>query len=532
MAASSRRLTTAGWWALAALLAILLVVALTGSRERWPGLVGDEATYLMQAQSLAWDGDLRFAAEDLDRFRERRGHSPEVILQSGDRGERIVYGKPFLYAAAIAPLVRMLGERGAVLANVLALGVAGLLAALALIRQGNPAGPWWIAVALFGSVAFGHVFWIHPDLFLMAAAASGLALAHLLRCPSPREAGRGGRGRALAWFAAGALLAIPAAWRPPYLVLLLPGAFLAAGGVPGGGAAAVTAGRTAATRVGAFGAGAAVVAALTLGGQQLVSGSWSPYAGERRGFSELEGFPGIDFPAGEWSARVESKGNTSWLREGAFGPGFSPALNGWNATYLLLGRTVGLVPYFLPALAALLRRRFTAAALVQVIAGLAVPLAFLLVRPFNFYGGAGALGNRYFLPAYPMFWFTGAGPLRCAVTLLAAAPFLWPLWSAPAAYPLVPGEGYRYVGPAAHLLPVESTQRHVKAPGRADVVHGTLWVRFLDGGLEPVDDEATLLALGPGRAAEIFVGSGSPLESVTVEVFGAAPGELRVSGPG
>src|SRR6185436_472461 len=110
---------------------------------------------------------------------------------------------------------------------------AGWLSALALARQGNAWGPLWIAVALFASVAFGHVYWIHPDLLLMASAACGLALAHLLRAPA---SGPGAPSRprssslsALGWGAVGALLAVPGVWRPPYLLLLVPGAFLAGG---------------------------------------------------------------------------------------------------------------------------------------------------------------------------------------------------------------------------------------------------------------------------------------------------------------
>ena len=537
----SRTLPRVGWWALCLLLALTLALASTGVRGRWPGLVGDEATYLMQAQSLAWDGDLRFAAEDLERFRRQRGQSPEVILQSGDAGDRIVYGKPFLYAAAIAPFVRLLGERGAVMLNALALAASGLIAAAAAARHGSPAGPLWIAVVLFASVAFGHVFWIHPDLFLMACAGTGLALAHLLRAPSRDPVSSGGVRSTFGWFAAGALLTVPAAWRPPYLLLLVPGAFLAAGGGTTADASPpadratppVATPRPTRTRaLLAFGAGAAAVAALSVGGQMLVSGSWSPYAGERRGFSELEGFPGIDFPASEWSARVESKGNTSWVGGGALDADLSPALTGWNTVYLFLGRTVGLAPYFLPALVALFRRRAGTAARLAMAAGLAVPLAFMVLRPFNFYGGAGALANRYFLPVYPLFWFSGAGVVRCALTVLLAAPFLSSLWAAPAAYPLVAGEGYRYVSTTAHgLLPVETTQRHVKAPGRADVVHGTLWVRFLDGGLAPEDATAVRLLLRRGRRAEILVGSPTALASVTAEAVDGDTVAVLLDGP-
>ena len=45
------------WAVLGLLLAATLIGALTFDRRSWPGLVGDEATYLMQAQSLAWDLD-------------------------------------------------------------------------------------------------------------------------------------------------------------------------------------------------------------------------------------------------------------------------------------------------------------------------------------------------------------------------------------------------------------------------------------------------------------------------------------------
>jgi hypothetical protein len=538
-----------GWWILGALLASTIAGSLLADRDRWPGPIGDESTYLMQAESVARDGDLRFQDEDLARYRARHGQSPEVILMSGDGGRRIVFGKPFLYAVVLAPFVAVLGDRGALLLNALCLAVAGLLAALALAREGSSMGPGWVAIVLFASVAFGHVFWVQPDLFLMAAAASGLAVAHLLRAPGAatpsrdRAARVGGdedrRGGAAGWWVAGALLAIPGAWRPPYLLLLLPGALLAAVRQPNPAAQGAeprhrgSSGRLRLGDLAAYCGGVLVVAALALGGQYLISGSWSPYAGERRGFSELEGFPGIDFPASEWSARVESKGNASWVADDAVALNVSPSLAGWNLLYLLFGRTVGLLPYFAPALSALFRRRPSRAAAVEVAAGLGVPLAFLVLYPFNFYGGAGALANRYFLPAYPMLWFAAAGPARCAATLLVAAPFLWPLWTAPAAYPMVPGEGYRYVSAAARrLLPVETTQRHVKAPGRPDVVHGDLWVRFLDGGTRPADADATRLSLEAGRESEILVGRGAPLGELTVEALGSTPVALDIEGPG
>ena len=92
------------WAILALLLAATLVGAVSFDRRSWPGLVGDEATYLMQAQSLAWDFDLRYSRRDFDRFVAQRGVNPDgLILQSADSGRTLTYSKPASYAAWIAP---------------------------------------------------------------------------------------------------------------------------------------------------------------------------------------------------------------------------------------------------------------------------------------------------------------------------------------------------------------------------------------------------------------------------------------------
>ena len=95
------------WGLLGLLLAATLIGALTFDRRSWPGLVGDEATYLMQAQSLAWDHDLRYSRRDYDRFVEQWGLKPDgLILQSGDGGRTLVYAKPASYALWISPFLR------------------------------------------------------------------------------------------------------------------------------------------------------------------------------------------------------------------------------------------------------------------------------------------------------------------------------------------------------------------------------------------------------------------------------------------
>src|SRR4051794_15022533 len=211
----------ASWALLSLLLTATLVGALTFDRRSWPGLVGDEATYLMQAQSLAWDLDVRYSRRDYDRFVAQWGIKPDgLILQSGDGGRTLVYAKPASYALWIAPLLRLSPLRGAAIANALLLALAAVLAARTLERRLGPAAPLWEAACLFASVAFAYVFWAHADLFLMSLVAIALALAY----GAPRDEAETSGRTALRWAAAGLLLGLVLASRPFYGTLIVPAA--------------------------------------------------------------------------------------------------------------------------------------------------------------------------------------------------------------------------------------------------------------------------------------------------------------------
>src|ERR1700712_2063375 len=195
------------WAVLGLLLAAMLAGALTFDRRSWPGFVGDEATYLMQAQSLAWDFDVRYSRHDFDRFVAQWGTPPDgLILQSGDGGRTLVYAKPAAYALWIAPFLRLSPTRGAAIANTLLLALAALLAARTLERRLGPVAPLWVAVSIFASVAFAYVFWAHSDLFLMSLAAIALALAY--GAPRAGETTESPGRTALRWTAAGFLLGL------------------------------------------------------------------------------------------------------------------------------------------------------------------------------------------------------------------------------------------------------------------------------------------------------------------------------------
>ena len=525
-----------GWAVLASLLFGLLLGAFAFDRTGRPSLIGDEATYAMQAASLAWDFDLAYSRRDYDRFVAQWGAPPDgVILQSGDGGAHITYGKPFLYALVVAPFARLSPQRGPLVANVLMLAAAAVLTARTLRRRTGELAPLAVAVLVFASVSFAYVYWVHADIFLFAATAAGFALVY----GSDRSAPPPGRAlpdvyvaaaaevrwRWLArWFLAGLLLAVPGAFRPFYLALLAPAVLAMPGGDP----------RRRLRGWGALLGGALALLLVTAVVQHAAGGGWSGYTGQRLGFYARTGYPDVDFPAASWDEVLRHWGNTSWVQEGAFTPSHSPRLWAWNVLYFLLGRDIGVLPYFLPLLlAAFTFRRDRGRWAIPLAVALAA-VCFLLVRPFNFYGGGGAIGNRYFLPLYPALWFLAARrwqPASLVLTVAAAAPFLWPLWQHPAAFPIGEDGRYRHVSDVArHLLPYETTQSHV--PGGQDTTEHGLWIKLLSHNFWR---ETTRHGPGPLRMVangegELLVGSPTPLRYLAVEMDRQAPARLLANG--
>lgn len=519
-----------GWAVLGALLLATLIGTLAFDRTGRPSLIGDEATYAMQAASLAWDFDLAYTRGAYDRFVAQWGGPPDgVILQSRDGGAHITYGKPFLYALLVAPFVRLAPLRGALVANALILAAAALLAARTLRLRLGAVAPLAVAVLVFGSVAFAYVFWVHADVLLFAATAAGFAIAYggdrsvLARGTAAPALYAGmaeplpGWRRLARWALAGALLAVPGAFRPFYLALLLPAALA----VP---AAARRQGWT------ALAGGALALLLLTAGVQRAAGGGWNGYAGERLGFYSRTGYPAVDFPATAWDQKLRQWGNTSWTQEGAFAPSSSPRLWGWNLLYFLIGRDVGVLPYFLPLLLGVLAFRADHGRWALPLAVALAAGCFLLVRPFNFYGGGGAIANRYFLPLYPALWYMAARPLRAAAVALAAAlaaPFLWPLWRHPVAFPVGEDGRYRHVSAVARrVLPYETTQSHI--PGGQDSSAHGLWVKLLNH--EVWLAEGGGLRMVASGEADLLVGSPRPLPFLAVELDRRAPTRLATGG--
>ncbi len=491
-----------------ALVLVLTAAVAAFDPADWPYTVGDEGVYSMQAQSLAFDFDRRYEASDYRRYVDATGKIPDpLILQSTDGGGTLVYAKPVFYSLYLAPFVRLAPERGPIVANLVLLILAALLLECLLLQRVGADGPLVAAFLLFFSVTFGHVFWVHADLFYLVVTAAGLC------CLDPWLEGK--KPSLLRLAAGGVLLATAGAGRPFYLAVLL--AVLLA--------AAPTLRRAWGRRNAAIVLGAALVLlAGSAWAHRASGGAWSPYVGERQGFSSATGYPDIDFDREGWPELLAVRGDASWVREGFLLPSFDAALLGHNVVYAFLGRSVGIVPYFLPLVLACAclrpgsRRRWLLAGV-----GLGL-LAFLFKSPYNFYGGAGAIANRWFLPLYPVCWFLVERPPSrrwLVATSVVAALFVAPLWYSAASFPVeidadTGAQRLRYVSPAAkRLLPLETSQVHLSsAPG--DVQHGDLRVRLIGSGVRPHGDDG--IRYRPGADGELQIGSPVPLASLTVEL--------------
>jgi hypothetical protein len=505
------------WAALGLLLLATIAAAATLDRRDWPAFVGDEATYLLEAQSLAWDFDVRYTRADYDRFVEQWGRKPEgLILQSADDGRTLVYGKPAVYPLFLAPFLRLSPTRGAAVANSLALALAAVMAARALQRRIGSTAPIWVAVWVFASVTFAYVFWVHSDLFLMCLTAMALSLAY---GGAPEARSRPGR-----WVVVGVLLAIVILSRPLYAGLLLPVALAVPSEARKRGLVVLA-------------VGAAGLAILASGTNLAARGTWTSYGGERQSFYGSTGFPGVDPAAGSWGNQIAERGTHGWVKEETLQIGFDSRQTAWNVLYYLAGRDVGLLPYFLPLVLGLLAFHPGEGRWALLLAVAAAAAALFWLRPFNFYGGGGAMANRYFLPLYPALWFLAARPVRPVFGVLAAsvvtalaAPFLLPLWSAPRAFPLNSEEGYRYVSRAAvRWLPYETTLSHLKPSGHEDFLHHNLWVKLLTPSLRP-DAKGARIDLAPGRSGELLMGSERPLDGLRIRLPPRGPDTLEVSG--
>lgn len=497
-----------------------------------PVLKADEPAYYLMALSLARDFDLRCEERDLARIFDEfpYGTTRNLIVGSDDGWRTIYFAKPYVYSLLAAPFAAAAGAQGIVALNWLLLAGMIWLGGRYLAR----ANPAWLAL-LFSSGFFllsagvAYTFWLHPEVFCMAAITASLYLGL-----TEHEGGGAAAGwrrllasRGLRLAASGAALSLAAYHKPVYAALALPVLL-----------------RLARERrwrhLGTWIAGAALAGALLVAGSLAWTGKPSAYFGwDRAGLS-------VD-PPGVWrglpeppppgdAAAAEAAGHNSWGWIFRL-PESGPARLAEDLGYFLWGRHTGLFPYHPFALLALVlfllhgRRSPERWALAGALA--VVMLFFLLQIPFNWHGGSGFVGNRYFVSVVPGFLFlvSRIAPVALLpVAFAAGGLFVGPLFFSPLGAPVVHPTLQAHVrNRPFDRLPFEHSLAH-NIPGYRGQVVRDLWVFGRRDNFLPWGDELLVRA---GPPVEIWLQSARPLPSAVFELRSPRPGQrlsLAVAG--
>lgn len=510
------------WTSLLAVLVGLLFFSLLFQRPVGQQLPG-EATRLMAAESLAFDGDLLYSRRDFDRHVLTWLDEPsELTLASSSGGRHITYGVSPAYSVWLAPFLRGWPRHGFAIANCLLLLLIGVACAALWQRSRGALGPFHLGICLFASLLFCTPFL--ADGGLLAALATLLAFSLISRSHvSPEMIGRRFDGSGVL---AGVLLALPASDLWLHGVLLVAAIFMVEG-------------RQRWFMTGAFLAGLGLLAIIPWwaggGFEGLSLDSGDSY--QTMTFEPASGFPLVDFEAEEWAQRVE-KLEQRTIAE----PEVSAGLRlGGNALLdRLLGRRLGLVTFFpliIPLFVAacwIRRRRPLAMAVVMWL------VALVWLHPFDVeVGGALWAGGRC-LPIYAALvgclgrpttvplggrWLIAAWGIGLALATWTL-PEVWRSpWRAPLALAAeTQGSGEelersRFL--RSGMLPFESTQAR-RLRGDRVAVEGITWINLDGQGW--MENHQTRLVLPIGRASSWMLVSAEPLD---IERLSSEPsGEL------
>ena len=437
---------------------------------------GDGATYYAMTWSLARDLDVRYEARDLARVRHEYPRGPQGLFVKRASGGltldsegsfpwvrrvrpeegRLFYAKGVAYPVVAAPLVAILGTRGLLVTNALALGLALWLGYGVLRRRGLCAGLSLatVAVLFLGTVTPLYLFWPTPELLGLALVTGGLS----------------------AWFSgrpvlSAVLFGLAGYVKWPNLLMAAPLGFepLVAGWHDGRWRGVVRGFKESARRGAVMGLSILTLLAMNV----ALTGEVNYQGGERKTFYDR-------FPFDEEGTTFDDAGH--WMTTESLGPlvaerddeGTSERTGPararieiwesllWNLGYYWTGRFGGALGYFGAAVIALVlfvlvgpRSREGGLALVAILLS---AVAYIWIIPDNWYGGGGTVGNRYFLNMLPAFLFLlprGRERWVLAGGFAMAAVFLVPLFLSPVHHSRRPGD-HATSGPFK-LLPAELT---------------------------------------------------------------------------
>jgi hypothetical protein len=484
-------------------------------------LKSDEPAYYLMALSLVHDFDLRCEAKDIHRlsYEFPYNNANNLILMTDDGWKTVWFGKPYLVSLLAAPAVALFGADGFLATNMALLMLSIWLGALYL-RRFNPDGLALLFSAGFFllSNAFAYVFWIHTEVLCMASVTACLYLGF-----TPAATGvptsRWERFVRSFWNAAtrpawsGAAI-IAAAYNKPILALLgLPALYLAFRAERLRGAAKWLAGAAAA---------GVLVCGIAIG----FTGHPSAYLGvERSGVRVLDYTRMPDLPIARSEAYKEKVPDASGPRNSWSWIFRLPEVDHRlpeNAFYFLVGRHTGLLLYApFSGLCLLLfalygRRSPERWVLLAALGGVA--FFFLTLIPFNWHGGGGFIGNRYFVNAVPavLFLVTRMAPAWLPVAGFALGGiFVGPILFTPFGAPVINPTLQAHVRNSPfRFFPFERTLSR-QIPGyRGQVGNGV----YFFGRRDVLNEVGGSLWVVGGKRVELWAQTDRPLERPVFEV--------------
>jgi hypothetical protein len=200
------------------------------------------------------------------------------------------------------------------------------------------------------------------------------------------------------------------------------------------------------------------VALGLFGVNMAISGEWNYQGGARSTF--VHEFP-FQSPTSSLAVGTE-KARDDALGEVIFNPSVVWTNLGHNLWWYFTGRYAGLIPYYFPAVFALIAfaasRRRPAWQHFALLGALGQIVVMIVGVPYTWNGGGGSVGNRYFMGAYGAFFFL-LPPLTRAwlsfVPWVVGSLFVAPLVLNPFVTSFKPGDHAK--GGPFRLLPVELT---------------------------------------------------------------------------
>lgn len=511
-----------------------------------PTLKADEPAYFLAALSLVHDFDLRVDEADQRRLFESYPYlsARNVIVMTHDGWQTLFYGKPYLAPFLAAPFVAVFGVDGALVFNMVLLLAMGAMGFAWLRRSnGETLAAFFVVGFFLLSTAWSYVFWIHPEVLCMFATCAclffGFAASDHLRWLSGAagEADRWlvierlGSHKALALSAG--CLALGVYNKPMLAAVGLPVLFELVAARRWRGLMTWMA--------------AAVVSMLVICGiAWAFTGAPTPYLVEyRAGFNLHNGALPVMSPeiheamfgvrpdvaakvAAETQGGEEARAGWWWL--------FRVPETKWvelkeDLVYYAVGRHTGVFVYMPFALLSLLlflvfdrtRRGWLVVGALAI-----VSMLFLVWIPFNWHGGGGFVGNRYFVMLYPAFLFL-VRRIRPAASVAAfwalAGWLVGPLFLAPFGL-VVPSATLQ-----AHarnvpleLFPIEFSLRNL--PGYSGTVHADtyLWARKDEMRVIEQGDIDDVWVRG-GGSVDVWLQRGEPMSRAILDLRAPVEGQ-------